>query len=152
MSAAAPSGDAAAEKAEIILHASAVAVQEQAVLITGRSGSGKSALALQLLAMGARLVSDDRVVLRREGDRVVATAPDTIRGLIEARGVGLLRSEPVESAEVALVVSRDDIETERLPPARTMHLLGLELPLLHNVERAHFPAAVLLYLRAGRSA
>ena len=53
------------------LHASAVAIEGRAVLITGPSGSGKSGLALDIIALGARLVADDGVILRREGERLI---------------------------------------------------------------------------------
>ena len=134
------------------LHASAVALDGRAALITGPSGSGKSALALALIAMGARLVADDGVILRRDGDRLLARAPDPIRGLIEARGLGLLHADPLDDVPLALVVDLGATETERLPPWRTAMILGLPLPLLHKVESPHFAAGVRQYLAHGRSA
>jgi HPr kinase/phosphorylase len=134
------------------LHASAVALNGRAALITGPSGSGKSALALGLIALGARLVADDGVLLRRDGDGLLARAPEAIRGLIEARGVGLLRADPLDDVPLGLVVDLGQIETERLPPWRRTMLLGLALPLLHKVESPHFAAAVRQYLAEGRSA
>ena len=133
------------------LHASAVAIDGRAVLITGPSGSGKSSLALDLLALGARLVADDGVIIRREGERLLARSPDPIRGLIEARGVGLLRAEPLDDMPVTLVVDLGTTETERLPPWRTTTIAGITIPLLHKVESVHFAAAVRQYLAHGRS-
>ena len=75
-----PSGAATAT-----LHATAVAVDGRAALILGASGAGKSSLALQLMALGAVLVADDRTVVQRDGSHIVADVPDTLRGLIEAR-------------------------------------------------------------------
>ena len=124
----------------------------RAVLITGPSGSGKSGLALDLLALGARLVADDGVILRREGERLLARSPDAIRGVIEARGIGLLNAEPLDDVPVALVVDLGTTETERLPPWRTTTLDGIAIPLLHKVESLHFAAAVRQYLAHGRSA
>ena len=132
------------------VHASCVALGGRAVLILGPSGSGKSALALSLMAFGARLVSDDRVALRRDGPRLIATAPEAIRGLIEARGVGLLRAEAEAEAVVALAVDLARIETARLPQRREIDLLGHPVVLLPKVEALHFPAAILQYLKAGR--
>ncbi len=64
-------------------HASCVAYGGRGVLILGASGRGKSALALRLMALGAVLVADDRTDLCREGDSVMARAPDAIKGMIE---------------------------------------------------------------------
>lgn len=121
------------------------------MLIRGASGTGKSALALDLLALGLRLVADDRTELARDGGRVVARCPPAIRGLIEARGVGLLRADPLDEAVVELVVDLDRPETERLPPWREAELLGVPLPCLHKPLKGHFAAAIFQYLKAGRS-
>ena len=137
----------------LVLHASCVVATGGAVLIRGRSGSGKSALALRLLALGARLVADDRTHLRRERDMLVAEAPTAIRGLIEARGIGILNAPPVTDPEpVVLIVDMDRQETERLPPVRQARLLGVDLPVIGNPGGAHLPAAILLYLAHGRPA
>ena len=100
-----------------ILHATAVAVGARGLLITGASGSGKSTLALQLIALGATLVADDRVIVTPTAEGAVRlSAPTATKGLIEARGLGLLRTD-VTSAYVAAVVTLDETETRRLPPA-----------------------------------
>jgi len=135
----------------IVVHASSVAVDGKAALIIGPSGSGKSALCLQLMAMGATLVADDRTVLQSGESGILALAPETIGGLIEARGVGLLTAGCCV-ARVVLVVDLEQVETDRLPPHRTYNLLGQKAPLLHKVEAAHFPAAILQYLKGGRNA
>ena len=62
------------------VHASAVAADGRAVLITGPSGSGKSDLALRLLDRGFTLVSDDQTIVRREGSKLIASAPPNIAG------------------------------------------------------------------------
>ncbi|WP_368484377.1 HPr kinase/phosphorylase [Pseudooceanicola sp. HF7] len=135
------------------LHASCVALDpDRAVLILGASGSGKSSLALELMARGAQLVADDRVDLRQEGAALWASAPQTIVGKIEARGVGILNARALAGARVTLCVDLDQRESERLPPQRSSFLLGVSLPLLHNTGTAAFPAAILQYLREGRFA
>jgi HPr kinase/phosphorylase len=127
-------------------------VNGRGVLITGPSGSGKSALALELMGMGAQLVADDGVLLSRAPDgRVLARAPASIRGLIEARGVGLLRARAVDDVPLAVVIDLSRVESDRFPPERTTKLLGTELPLLHKVESPHFSAAIRQYLAEGRS-
>lgn len=137
---------------DVILHASAVAYGAQAVLITGRSGSGKSALALQLMALGGTLVSDDQTILTPRDGALFASAPTALRGLIEARFVGLLAAETTPLARVALVIDMDQTETHRLPPERTITLCGVMLPCVHKVEGPHFPSAVIHLLKSGRVA
>ncbi len=137
---------------ETILHAACVALNGRAVVITGASGSGKSGLALQLMAYGATLVADDRTVVRRAKGVLSARAPTSIRGKVEARGVGILQAATEAQAEVVLAVDMDRVEEDRLPHPRETRILGQELPLCLKVEAAHFPAAILQYLREGRDA
>jgi HPr kinase/phosphorylase len=140
-----------AAEGPVVLHASAVAWAGRAALILGPSGAGKSALALQLMAHGATLVADDRVEVSRRGARLIAACPPAIRGLVEARGVGLLRADSLAEAELALAVDLSATESERLPPLREFTLMGIVLPLVHRGESGHFPAAVLQYLKGGRN-
>jgi len=130
-----------------VVHASCVALGGRAVLIRGASGRGKSGLALRLLALGAELVADDRTRIWRAGSRVMADAPDTIRGLIEARGFGILRLPAAGPSVLSLVVDLDRETAERLPPRRTTGLAGRVLPLVAYAPHPHFPAAILLYLK-----
>lgn len=132
----------------LVQHATAVAVGNKAVLITGASGSGKSSLALEMMVRGAVLVADDRVELSRIGSKVMLSCPDALRGMIEARGVGLLHADYVSPVALALVVDLDESEEQRLPPRRRITTLSKTFPLLHKVESRHFPAAVLQYLRS----
>lgn len=147
-----PSAAPGAKGEELLLHASCVVSNGAAVLIRGRAGRGKSGLALQLIAMGAGLVADDRTRLWRAGGQVMADAPDRLRGLIEARQVGLLAVPAAGPAPLALVVDMDSEETERLPERRFTRLVGVELPLARKSNMTHFPAAILAYLRGDRHA
>jgi HPr kinase/phosphorylase len=133
------------------LHATCVAAEGRGLLILGPSGSGKSALALQLMALGARLVADDRVDLERRGDEVVARCPPELSGLIEARGLGLLRADPLDEARLVLVADLASPPAERLPKPRAIVLAGATLPLVAAAANAHFPAALWHYLRYGRA-
>ncbi len=135
--------------APLVLHASAVALGGRALLILGPSGSGKSTLALDLLALGARLVADDRTIVTLRDGHPVASAPAALRGRIEARGLGILTAEPAPPAPVAAAVDMALAETARMPPARTLDLLGCAVPLFHKVETRHFPAALMQYLKGG---
>lgn len=116
--------------ASLTLHASAVAREGRAVLILGASGSGKSGLALELIARGAQLVADDRVALERVGGRLVASAPPAIAGLIEARGLGVLRLPAVARAEVVLAVDLDTGPETRMPHLRDFTCLDCTLRLI----------------------
>lgn len=136
---------------ETLLHASCVSDKGRAVLIRGASGRGKSSLALQLMAYGAELVSDDQTIVRLSKGQLLASAPDTTRGLIEARGVGILRAKPVQNIPLHLVVDLDQTEDKRLPHPRQVQVLGRELPILLNVDAPYFAAAVLQVLRHGRN-
>lgn len=138
--------------ADEILHASCVALEGSGLLILGPSGAGKSALALRLLSLGAALVADDRTALAAREGRLVASCPPPIRGLIEARGIGLLGAPTVEASEVALVVDLGQTEEDRLPPRRSITILGCLVDLVRRVPNDHFPDALMLYLRYGRRA
>lgn len=135
-----------------ITHATCVALGQAAVLLMGQSGSGKSAMALELMSRGAVLVADDRTILTRQGQTLIASCPPAIRGQIEARGVGILAADHQDSAIVQLVVDLDSVEDARLPQQRHITLLGVSIPLLHTPRSVHFPAAILQTLRGGRIA
>ncbi|NBD30865.1 MAG: serine kinase [Alphaproteobacteria bacterium] len=132
------------------IHATTVSFEGRGIVLLGPSGSGKSALALDLLALEADLVSDDITWLQRQRDTVTASAPKDASAAIEARFVGLLRASLSGPVPVALVIDMGQAETERLPPPRTWSLLGVPFPCLHKVAQRHFPAAVAQYIRHGR--
>ena len=138
------------------IHATCVALPNGGVLLRGDPGAGKSDLALRLIDGGARLVADDRTDLMREGDLLIARAPASIAGLIEARGLGILRLPPerlaAEAAVVLIVDLVDAATVERLPEAGREDLLGVSL---RRVALAPFeasaPAKIRLALLASAS-
>jgi serine kinase of HPr protein (carbohydrate metabolism regulator) len=112
------------------VHASAVAIGGRAVLIGGLPGMGKSDLALRLIDRGAILISDDYCDVRRMEGRVRASAPATILGKIEMRGVGIVELPTVQEIPVALFVDLDHAP-ERMPePGETRSLAGVAVPVL----------------------
>ncbi|MDP5219714.1 serine kinase [Ruegeria sp. 2205SS24-7] len=132
------------------IHASCVALDGNALLIVGRSGSGKSALALEMMAFGAVLVADDRVDLIQEQALVLASAPKQTADLIEARGIGLLRAVSSEPLPVRYILDLDQPETARMPALVETMLLRRRLPLLGTPNTPHLAAALVQLLRAGR--
>jgi len=112
------------------LHASTVALDGRAVMISGPSGSGKSDLALRLLDRGFILVSDDQTIVRRDGEKLIASAPPTISGKLEIRGIGIVAMEHVDDVPVALLVELTG-DIQRLPDdSRERPILGIALPLI----------------------
>ena len=103
------------------LHASCVARDGRAVMIFGPSGAGKSDLALRLIDRGFALVSDDQTMVRKSGERLLASAPPTIRGKLEIRGIGIVELTPATDVPVAMIVELTS-EIQRLVIAR--QLLG----------------------------
>ena len=139
------------------LHASAIAFSAEGergddawigLLIMGRSGAGKSELALELIGHGARLVADDQTEVTRAGDRIWLSAPAAIRGMIELRGLGVLRATPLNCASLAAIVDLDVTETERLPKPRRMDVLNLSFPVLGKAPGRAFAIGLKHYLLA----
>lgn len=129
------------------LHASTVALDGRAVLICGPSGSGKSDLALRLLDRGFKLVSDDQTIVRKDQGRLVASAPPTIAGKLEVRGIGIVDMESAGDTPIALCVELTT-EIQRLPDdSRERLILNVRVPLISvDATTASAPAKVALAL------
>jgi HPr kinase/phosphorylase len=142
-SATAPPADAEASAGDAdpatstCLHASCVSLAGSGVVLLGPSGSGKSDLALRLIDGGGRLVADDRLVVERRGDRLVGRAPDSLAGLIEVRGLGIMRIAHCAATPLDLVVELGGARPwPRLPELTTYDLLEVGLPYIRLDPRA----------------
>lgn len=113
------------------LHGTCVAIGNRGVLLLGEPGRGKSDLALRLIDGGAQLVADDQTALRLYNDRLYASAPEALRGLLEVRGVGIRKLAHLPEAQVYLtvrLVPREEVE--RLPEPAFFDCLNVAVPLL----------------------
>ena len=95
------------------LHGSCAARGGRGVLLLGASGSGKSDLLLRLIDRGFALVADDRVVI----EAGQAAPPPALAGLIEIRGLGLLRLPHVAPVPLALALALDEAASLLAEPA-----------------------------------
>jgi HPr kinase/phosphorylase len=124
-------------EASALLHASCVELSGTGVVLLGPSGCGKSDLALRLIDGGARLVADDRLVIERRGEALIARAPEAIVGLIEVRGLGIMRVAHCLSSALGLVVALHSTRPlPRLPERTTYEFLGVALPRIELDARA----------------
>jgi len=134
----------------ITLHGSAVTLNDRGLLITGASGSGKSQLAAEMLALGAGLVADDWVVIERgRAVGLVLSAPGPIQGLLELRGIGLVRLPFVDQAPLVCILDLDRATMERLPAPGERRLLGISCPVIAGRDRPALAASMMAVLRAG---
>ncbi len=112
------------------IHATCVALDGAGILIRGPSGSGKSDLALRLLDRGAKLVADDRVDLAARDGHLAASPPESLSGLLEVRGMAIVRLEYLPDVPITIVVDLTDRQViARLPAPETVNISGIGLPL-----------------------
>ena len=133
----------------LLIHATAVAWDGKAALLLGPSGSGKSDTALQLMAYGCDLISDDRVELWAEDRRLIAHAPPAIAGQIEARGFGILPTPYIQQAEVAFAVELSRDGEVRFPRITVYEVLQTRLRVYVKTYTTGLAAALFHLLRNG---
>lgn len=129
------------------IHATSVAWHGCAALLLGPSGSGKSGVALQMLALGCDLIADDQCELQLHEQILKVSCPDPIKGKIEARGFGILNSSALDQARLVCAVDLGTLESKRLPEARFQEFCGVPIRLFHNPGIEALPFALLQYLK-----
>tara|TARA_B100000676_G_C17989379_1_gene793905 strand:+ start:468 stop:890 length:423 start_codon:yes stop_codon:yes gene_type:complete len=131
------------------VHGTTVAVAGAGLLFQGASGRGKSDLALRLIDGGAILIADDRTILSRQGDQVVAQPPEPLRGILEVRGIGLIRVPTLVSIQLRLAVDLD-MPPDRLPAPIFSTLSGVDIPLIRlSAFESSAPAKIRLAVGIG---
>ena len=118
-----------------IIHGTCVYMNGAGILLRGRSGTGKSDLALRLINDGAQLVADDQVALQIAHGNLLASAPSSLKGLLEIRGVGIIKVCSRTSAAVRLIVD--------LVGEKEVKRLGLTAPMVGHVGDGNFHSIVL---------
>jgi len=141
------------QQAKQLVHGTCVAFGAHAALLRGSSGSGKSDLALRFLALPADggmapcLVADDQVVVEAQAGGLVVSAPDTLAGKLEVRGLGIMTLPHVTQAKLVLIV--DFVASDEVPrmppePLPRVTLLGVSVP---NLQLAPFEDSAPLKLK-----
>ena len=126
------------------VHGSCVDFDGKSILAIGPSGSGKSSLALNLIALGGVLVSDDQVLLSNDVYGVTASPPDTLLGKIEARNLGILNCPHVMKSHLNLVVDLNEKPPCRLPGQHKVKIGAHQVKIIAGLDVANLPIAVML--------
>lgn len=143
-------------------HGTAVAIGGYGALLMGPSGSGKSDLALRFLSCGLALaneaqppalVGDDQILISQESGKLMLRPAETLAGLMEVRGLGIVKMAYVGQAELCLVIKLGDAQSvPRMPeaPLPVTSILGLDVPTLSLCAR-ETSAAEKLFLALGQA-
>jgi serine kinase of HPr protein (carbohydrate metabolism regulator) len=114
---------------EHYIHGTALQFSKKGILLLGNSGSGKSDLALRLMDKGGKLIADDQVIVKRVKDKIIASCPSSLSGLLEVRGIGIIKIASIVQTSLDLVISLSPKEKiERLPESQMYELLDVSLP------------------------
>lgn len=132
------------------LHASAVSYKNNGVLIIGPSGSGKSELCAELLALGAELIGDDHITLFTQADKdgLWAKAPDTLKGLIELRYIGIIKAKFISKVQIHLVINLAQTPQKRMPNTKYISLIGQNIVQIDAKGLENMGAKTMLILNA----
>lgn len=134
---------------ELLLHATAVVLSGGGLLILGPSGAGKSYLAIEMLALGADLISDDRVRLCNSASGLILHAVEPLAGCIEARGVGLISCPIQTCVPLKYCLDLSLMSEARLPVAKEVTMLGHRISVLPGGPTAPHAAGLVLLIKNG---
>ncbi len=117
---------------KINIHATALFLDMIGILLTGKSGSGKSDLALRLIKQNkGELIADDRTELINNNGEIIASAPKILQGLLEIRGIGIINQKFLKSQRIDVIIDLDT-PPQRIPPKEeSREILGISLPLFY---------------------
>ncbi len=133
------------------IHGSCVDFDGNSILAIGSSGSGKTSLALDLIALGAKLVSDDQVILSADNKGVHVSAPAAISGKIEARGIGILNCPNIDKSTLSMVVDLNSETKKRMPQEQTVRIGPHFVEVIAGRGVANLPIAIRLLTLFGRN-
>ncbi len=132
-----------------IMHATSVYINGKGIIIFGKSGAGKSNLAIKLISFGAKLISDDQTQLELNKNKIFLRKPDTTPNFIEARGIGLIEVPQVTSAELFCFVKITEIELKRLPYEKQKYCFGKKVKMIEFNPSYNNESSLFLGLRYG---
>ncbi|MAH78739.1 MAG: aldolase [Rickettsiales bacterium] len=112
------------------LHASSISLEDNGVLIIGPSGSGKSDLALRMIDSGATLISDDITTCRKINGSISLFSSEKIFGLIEVRGIGIIKVPYVENIKLKMIVKLTNQMIDRMPQEKKKKVMGISFPII----------------------
>ena len=122
--------------------------EKKGVLILGKSGSGKSSLALSLVANGAQLVCDDRAQLQVKNEILMMTKPPSLPNALEVRGLGLIKVQLITEARVDLIIDMELTSDSRLG-GHKMELFGVEIPCVKGQNFYGLSDAIIVWSKYG---
>ena len=132
-----------------IIHASSIDINGKGVVILGKSGAGKSNLAIKLISMGAKLISDDQTHFKFKENKIIISKPKTTPNFIEARGIGLIKVPFVVSAKLFCFVKITNLELNRLPNAKNKYCFGKKIKMMEFNPFYNNESALFMSLRYG---
>ncbi len=112
------------------VHGTSIALEDNGVLIVGRSGSGKSDLALRLIDSGGTLISDDQTLCLKRKNEIFLFSIKEIYGLLEVRGMGIIKVPYIENVKMKIIVSLVKTKSKQSNFKNKKKLFGLNFPYL----------------------